>query len=198
MRVELFINSVSLKSFNAIVLQNGIGAIMAPYQMKDAIVNENEAMDGKEILGTYTKVESRTFSVPIKIGGRNVTEFYLNLDKLIRLLTSSAVIPLRVVEVDDNNFIGNDVIMYVSYRGGAKNYRHYNGRWGEVVFDFEEPNPRNRHNKILGDGDDDVNNGNNDLPNIEGNYIVLNSNALEDYTPLQRGFSDDFSEDFTV
>lgn len=152
MRVELFINSVSLKSFNAIVLQNGIGAIMAPYQMKDAIVNENEAMDGKEILGTYTRVESRTFSVPIKIGGRTIAEYYSNYNNLLRLLTTSGVVPLRVVELEDDGSAGNDIIMYVSYRGGAKSYRHFNGRWGEVVLDFEEPNPMNRQVKSSEEG----------------------------------------------
>lgn len=143
--IKIYLNGKDISTeYNAKALEGTEGAICSPAKMKDYVSNENEALDGKVILGGYARVRSRDFTIPIKVAGSTATDYYTNKDKLENDLMTLGLTTLRVARIDGDTTVF-DKTLSVVYKDCTE-YINYNGKWGTLMLVFEEPNPKNRVN----------------------------------------------------
>lgn len=117
------------------LLQRGAyEVLMTPGGLKDFIENKSRLLDGTEVVVNNPKVEERSFSISIKIRGKDEEEYLLRYKSFINEL-QSGLLKLKIPALQTT--------FKVLYDGCTK-YGNQGKKAGLFNIKFREPNPKDR------------------------------------------------------
>ena len=132
---DLFINGKDAYTHWGVSLdESGLGNLMAPAPLKDAIENTSRNEHGKRVI-VSTKVESRTVTLGINITAKTEADFFARHSSFISELYNG-VITIRTSRQPD--------VMYRMRYISCPQYSQYMRRIGKYSLRLEEMNPMDR------------------------------------------------------
>jgi len=133
---ELTINGKDAATTWGVFMSDGaLSALMTPAPMKAYIENESRAKNGKEVLGTSARIDSRDLTLTFCLKAPTRELFFTRYLAFVEELQKGTI---AISTQYQPNVIYR--CLYVS----CSQFSQYNGRLGKFSLRLTEPNPANR------------------------------------------------------